>query len=350
MSEASDRLRVAVVGCGVQGRIHLANYRRRPDVALVACCDLDDQRLEAACRDFGVACGFASYRDLLGSVAVDLVSVVTMPVTHREIVVASLEAGAHVLCEKPFALNAAEAEAMLAAARANRRTLAVGYNMRWMGSAQFARRVVAEGGLGPLQYAHAYTLANDVPWWGKHYVKAISGGGVLASTAVHVLDLILWVMGSPEPLAASATMLRRFPESRGTTAPSPEARAAYDVEDLVSAHVRLAGGRALTLEAAWCYDILQPRYGFELIGGRGLLQFDPLALIVERDGAPADVTPLGVADTDWGASVAREIDDVVDAVRHGRVPLVAAEQALTVQRLSDALYESAAAGREIQLT
>lgn len=101
-------------------------------------------------------------------------------------------------------------------------------------------------------------------------MRAVSGGGVLASTAVHVLDLLLWVIEYPDPLAVSATMLRRFPERRGNTAPTPEARAAYDVEDLVAAHIRclaepalgvasergsprdVAGTPALTLVAATC--------------------------------------------------------------------------------------------------
>jgi predicted dehydrogenase len=343
------RLRVAVVGCGVQGRVHLDAYRGRPDVEIAACCELDPARLEAIGRDFGVVRLFTDFRDLLNAVPVDLVSVATMPSTHLAVTTAALEAGAHVLCEKPMAMNAAEAERMLAAAGRSRRALTVGFNMRWMGSAQFARSYVAEGRLGTPQYARVWALANDIPWWGKHYVKALSGGGVLASTAVHVLDLTLWVMGHPEAIAVSASTLRRFPERRGATAPDPKAAASYDVEDLISGHVRLAGGAALTLEAAWAYDALRSHYGFELAGSQGLLRFDPLTVVTERDGKPVDATPPGLSDTDWSASVGREIDDVVDAVRRGRTPLVTGEEALAVQRLTDALYESARTGREVRL-
>ncbi|MBI2938846.1 MAG: Gfo/Idh/MocA family oxidoreductase [Chloroflexi bacterium] len=344
-----NRLRVAVIGCGARGQYHLTEFREHPDVDLVACCDVDAVRLEAAGQNFGVGRLFTDYRDLLDSVPVDLVSICTMPNTHREVTVAALSAGAHVLCEKPMAMDAGEAGEMVEAARASQRTLAIGYNMRWMGSAQFARRFVAEGRLGVPQYAHVYTLDSGIPWWARNYVKAISGGGVLACTAVHILDLILWVMGHPEPVAASATMMRRFPERRGGTAPSPEARAAYDVEDLLCAHIRLAGGIAMTLEASWTHDALVSRYGFELTGSQGLLQFAPLAVLAERDGRPVDVTPAGVADADWPASTRRGIQDVVEAVREGRPPLVTGEQALMVQRLSDALYRSATIGREVEL-
>lgn len=345
----NDRLGVAVIGCGVQGRIHLDAYHDLPGVEIVACCDLDAERLEAAGRDFGIPRTFTDYGDLLNTVSVDLVSICTMPATHQAMAIACLNAGAHVLCEKPMARNTVEAEAMVAAARINRRALTIGYNMRWMGSAQFAQQFVREGHLGIPQYAHVYALANDIPWWGKHYIKATSGGGVLTSTAVHVLDLLLWVIGHPELVAVSATMLRRFPDRRGRTAPESAARAAYDVEDLLSAHIRLAGDMALTVEAAWAYDALQSRYGFELIGSQGLLQFDPLQVVAEQDDKPIDVTPTGVADTDWGRSVRREIEHVVNAIQDGRTPLVTVEQALAVQRLSDALYRSAEAGREVRL-
>jgi predicted dehydrogenase len=347
MSE--PRLRVGVVGCGTQGRVHLEAYRRRPDVEIAALCDLDGARLEAAGRDFGVGRLYADFGEMLSAGRLDLVSVATMPATHLAVTTAALEAGAHVLCEKPMALNADEAERMVAVARDRRRTLTVGFNMRWMGSARFARSHVAAGRLGRPQYARVWALANDVPWWGKHYQRSLSGGGVLASTAVHVLDLTLWVMGHPGALAVSASTLRRFPERRGATAPDAAAAASYDVEDLISAHVRLEGGAALTLEAAWAYDALRSDYGFELTGSQGLLRFDPLTVVTERDGRAVDATPEGVADTDWPSSVGREIDDVVEAVRRGRSPLVTAEQALAVQRLTDALYESASAGREVRL-
>lgn len=349
MNPSERPFRVAVIGCGAQGSNHLAAYRTLPDVAIAAVCDLDPGRLEAASREVPSARAFPDYRDLLAAVPVDLVSVCTMPVSHREVVTAALTAGTHVLCEKPMALDATEAEAMVAAARASRRVLTLGYNMRWMGSAQFARRYVAEGRLGRPQYARVYALANDIPWWGMHYVRAVSGGGALASTAVHVLDLLLWVIGHPDPLAVSATMLRRFPERRGDTSPTAEARTAYDVEDLVSAHIRLAGGLAVTLEAAWAYDAPRSHYSFDLTGGRARLQFDPLMVIHEADGRPVDQTPVGVAETDWPASVRREIGDVVGSLRSGRPPLVTAEQALALQHLTDALYRSAAEGREVRL-
>jgi predicted dehydrogenase len=342
-----------VIGCGVQGQIHMRAYRACSGAEVVAVCDTDPARVEEAGRAFGVAGRFADYRALLAGAACDLVSVCTMPASHREIAVAALDAGAHVLCEKPTALDAGEAAAMVAAARRADRFLTVGFNMRFLPAAQALRRFVAEGGLGRPLYTRAWTLATDIPWWGTHYVKAVSGGGVLASTAVHILDLALWVAGQTEPVAVSASMTRVFPRKRATTAPSAAAAARFDVEDLFSGHLRFGDGSWMTLEAGWGWDRPGPSYSFEMVGERAAIRFDPFRIVAERDGVPVDVTPADADRTPpqegWFASVAAEIDDVVAAVRDGRAPLVRAEEALRVQRLVDALYLSATTGREVRL-
>lgn len=346
-------VRVGVIGCGAQGSNHLRAYRECADVEVVAICDTDPARVAAAGREFGVPGQFPDFKRLIDVVTCDLISVCTMPATHREITVTALEMGANVLCEKPMALNAAEAEEMLATARRAGRFVSVGFNMRYLPAARALKRFVVEGSLGSPMYTRAWTLATDIPWWGKHYVKAVSGGGVLASTAVHILDLALWVAGSPEPVSVSASMTQVFPRKRATTAPSAEAAASYDVEDLLSGHLRFADGSWMTLEAGWGWDRPDNSYGFEMIGEQAAIQLEPFRIVTERDGQPADVTPSDVAASSspdaWSASIAGEIADVVGATREGRQPLVRAEEAIQVQRLIDALYRSAETGREVQL-
>src|SRR5262245_21954380 len=108
-------VRVGVIGCGRQGTLHLEAYQALPDVDITAICDIDAGRAAEAADRFG-ATPFERFDELLASDAFDLVSVVTMPVTHKDIVVAALGAGVHVLCEKPMAMNLGEAREMAAAA------------------------------------------------------------------------------------------------------------------------------------------------------------------------------------------------------------------------------------------
>ena len=344
-------MRAAIVGCGLQGRLHLAGLQRIAGVEVVALCDRDAARLDELGDAGGVprAARHRDWRALLDAHAgaLDLLTICTMPDTHRDIAVAALEAGVDVLCEKPLARDGAEGAAMVAAARRTGRTLSVGFNMRHTGAAQTIKRFIEQGRLGRPVCARGFMLADDVPWWGRHYVKAVSGGGALAATAVHMLDLLMWLAGDPQPVTASASMTRVFPHKRRHGAPSAQAAAAHDVEDLLFGHVRFADGFWLSIEGAWVWDRAGWNYGFELAGERAQAAFDPLTLVEERDGELRSVWEDEPADTDFPMSVQRELDDVVAALRDGRAPLVTGEQALKVQLLVDALYRSAQERREV---
>ena len=349
--ESSRPIRVAVVGCGTQGVKHLDAYAALPDVEIAAVVDLAPERLAAAGDRFGVpdAGRLASHRELASAGRLDLVSVCTMPPTHRDIGIAALEAGANVLCEKPVAIDAGEVEDLAAAADTAGRFVTAAFNMRHMGAARYLRELVADGTMGAPVAIRATCLDVAIPWWGPHYVRALSGGGVIASDAGHVLDLALWVAGFPRPLTASAEMRRLFPTKRGATAPTPAAAERYDVEDAAGGFVRLEGPAWLTLELAWSADLPAPVYGFEAQYEHGSLRFDPLRVMVERDGEPVEITDARHADTDWDASVARGVDSVVAALRERRPPPVTTAEMLTVQRLIDALYASVRLGREVAL-
>jgi predicted dehydrogenase len=341
-------MRVAVVGCGAQGTVHLDAYRVIEGVEVVAVCDLDPERLEVARAATG-AQPFASHGDLLANADAELVSVCTMPATHRGVVSDAFAARAHVLCEKPMARTLGEAQAMAAAARAAGRHLAIGFNMRHMGSARVLKEAIDTGVIGRPLAIRAFMLDPIIPWWGKHYVKAFNGGGVIQADAGHCLDLALWTIGYPRPLTVSGSVGRVFPHKGLESSPSAEATRAYDVEDTATAHVRLDGGLWLTLDVAWRADRAEPAYGYEIVGELGTARFDPLSLLVQRDGELVELADASMADTDWASSVHRGIARVVAALRRGEVPPTVVEEALTIQAVTDAVYASAGAGREVVL-
>jgi predicted dehydrogenase len=344
-----ERLRVGIIGCGFQGRLHAEILSGIEGVEVAAVCDRDEERAAAVASEFQAPRVFGDYRALLADGRYDLVTVCTMPDTHRAITLAAIECDAHVLCEKPFALDASEALEMIVAAERAGRTLSVGFNMRFMDSALAMRRFIDDGHLGRPVCARGWMLAGDVPWWGKHYIKAVSGGGALAATAVHVLDLATWLAGSPKPLTATASSARIFPRKRGSGAPSAEARNAFDVEDTIFGHVRFEGGFWLTLEGSWVWDEPGWNYSLDLVGDAGQARLDPLRFATERNGAPVDVTGDARGGMDFPPSVARELADVVSAIRDGREPLVRAREALVVQSITDALYRSAEVGHEVEV-
>lgn len=342
-------MKTAVVGCGFQGRLHVESLQRMPEVEVVAVCDVDETRSSAVASEFGVAATYTDYRSLLEAHALDLLTVCTMPNTHRDIALAGLETGANVLCEKPFAMNALEAAEMTQVAAAADRLLAIGFNMRFMGSATAIRRFVDAGRLGLPICARGFMLADDVPWWGRHYVKDISGGGALAATAVHMLDLVRWLVGNPLPITATASMTTVFPRKRRAGAPASVVVDSYDTEDFIFGHVRFENGFWMSIEGSWVWDRPGWNYGFDLAGDRAQASFDPLTFTAESGGRPVELETTDETDTDFPSSVAREIADVVTAVLHGQTPRTAstAAEALVIQALVDALYESADSGHEV---
>ena len=350
-------MRAAVIGCGFQGSLHVECLQALEDVEVVAVCDTDASRLDGVRTAHGVANGYADYRDLLERHDLDLVTVCTMPVHHMRMTVDAFATGAHVLCEKPLALDAAEGREMLRAAAAADRMLGIGFNMRFTPNARIIKHHIDAGVLGRPRYTHAWAKASQIPWWGEHYRKELSGGGALAATAVHFLDLALWFAGFPRPLTASASEARLFPTKRGPTAPDSASAGRYNVDDLLSAHLRFEDGFWMTLQGSWIDNIPSHAdgspswdYSLDAVGDSAQAVFDPPSIRGERDGEIIELLPPGtVSDVAFPPSVAALIAQTVDAIRTGREAPVTGEQALVTQVITDAIYQSAATGAEVAI-
>jgi predicted dehydrogenase len=186
-------LRVAVVGSGFQGRLHL-ECLHNVNVEIVAVCDVDMDRAKTQAQAWS-AKPYKDYQELLERESLDLLTICTMPDTHRDIAVSAFQSGCHVLCEKPFALTADDAHEMVVAAHRAKRLLTVGFNMRYTAAAQSVAEFVRSPEFGHPVCARGWMLSETIPWWGRHYIKRVSGGGALAATAVHILDLVMWLVG-----------------------------------------------------------------------------------------------------------------------------------------------------------
>lgn len=350
-------MKVGVIGCGFQGRLHVECLQALKDVEVVAVCDTDVSRLDEVRTAHRVANGYADYRELLERHDLDLVTVCTMPVQHMRMTIDAFASGAHVLCEKPLALDAAEGREMLRAAAAAGRTLGIGFNMRFTPNAQTIKRHIDEGVLGRPLYTHAWAKASQIPWWGEHYRKELSGGGALAATAVHFLDLALWFAGFPRPLTASASAAQVFPNKRGPTAPDAASAGRYNVDDLLAAHLRFEDAFWMTLQGSWVDNSPSHTdgspswdYSLDAIGENAQAVLDPLSIRGERDGEIIELLPPGtVGDVSFPPSVAALIAGTVDAIRTGREVPVTGEQALMTQVITDAIYESARSGAEVSI-
>jgi predicted dehydrogenase len=342
-------VRIGIIGCGTQANVHFGCIKALgPEKATISgLCDLDDERLEAAQQMWPAARCERDFRTLLEKGDLDLVIIATMPNTHEVMALAALEAGAHILCEKPFMMNVEQAEKVLAKADEVGRQVQLGTNMRYMASSLYLRDLIAGGSIGTPVFAKAWGCHKNPPVWGPHYNLATSGGGVLASTLVHTLDLAIWISGAPNPISVSAATSRLFPTKRGPNV-DEKVRARYDAEDLLSAFVRFDNGTYCSLEGNWCSE-LTDFHGFQLVTTQGTITGAPFSVLVDEEGEIVDKTPLLDGDG-WGESVERQDADIIEKLLQG-IPwdMQDARQLLNVQKIVDGCYESARTGREVLL-
>jgi len=338
-----------VIGLGV-GSAHAKAYSECPDARLAAVVDADPKRLEKWSEKVPKEHCYTDYREMLKAEKPDLVSVALPNFLHAPVTIAALKAGAHVLCEKPMAMNVRQAEAMLAAARKARRKLGLNLSFRFTPQARALRELVEDGALGEVYHAYTcWTRRDGFPgfggWFGQ---KERSGGGPLIDLGVHRLDLAMWLMGGPRPVTVSGQAHYRIG--------LPRAKAQgklFDVEDFAAGFVRFDTGASLVFEASWgghqadpeemCTQVLGTQGGLIHRNEGGGYNF-VAEYHSERRGhkLAARVSPSRAVQSNPYAEMVR-------AVLEDRRPLADGEDGLRVQRVLDGLYKSAASGREVRV-
>jgi predicted dehydrogenase len=383
----AETLRVGVIGAGaIATSGHIPGLQRLGGVEVAAVCDANVGRAKEVSRRFGVPGVYGDYREMLTGDVVDAVTVAVPNALHASIVLASLKAGKHVLCEKPLATSPADAEAMVEAAESAGLLLAANMHYRLSAEMQALKRVIEAGTLGEVRYAHVRFLRSaDIPGFGSWFTrKELSGGGVLMDVGAHMLDLVLWLLGFPRVEGvACETRAMQGPKGRGLGGWGAERveGGLFDVEDFARVRLRLEGGASATVETSWALyanheervqfvgdeggaDVFPELYGPEkparlYLPRDGVSVGGPLGLPPLKDGSGRYVlgsfaeatrestrpSPAG-QEALWHASVAR----FARSVRDGGEPTATGREALAVQELLDAAYRSAAeGGREVRL-
>jgi len=376
----TDKLRVGVIGAGfIAERGHLPGYQCHPQTEVVAICDPNEERAHKVAQEYGIRHVFADHRRMLETEHLDLVSVCTPNALHAPATIAALEAGAHVLCEKPMALTVAEAKTMIETAERVGRKLTVGFHNRFRPECQILKNLAEQGTLGEIYYARVSMLRRSgIPGYGSWFTnKKLAGGGSLMDSGVHGLDLVLWLMEQPRPVSVLGVTFREF-GSRGQGlggwgADIYGGLQQFDVDDLAVAMIRFENGAVLMLEISWAGHSISCEW-LQLLGkdGGAELDLDPseggtcLRVFTSLHDQPVDIipeVPKIALDSQFLASHPalsafpnmkflgahqKKIEDTVDSIVHNRAPLVTPQQALLVTQLLESIYKSAETGREIR--
>ncbi len=362
-----NTLRVGIIGVGWPGQRHIEGYQKHPDAQIVALSDVNTAAAEQVKAEYNVKGAeiFGDYQELLASDHVDAVSICTPNFLHASMAIDALDAGKHVLLEKPLAHTLAEGERLARKVAAHPDLVfMIALNNRYRPDSVVLKQHIDAGELGDIYYAKtgwlrgaSHFFIRDRSWFTQ---RERSGGGPLIDLGVHMLDLSLWFMGNPRPVSVSGSVYHAFNDfMRETTG------ADVDVEDLATAFIKLDNGATVVLDVSWLSHIEEGNLVYsQLFGtsGGAKLQRGPGEdlKIVTTSGTGATRTTM-VSTPEFHSPAAQqpgfqlyesfraEIADFVDSVRDHRQPGATITHGLDILRVLDGIYRSAETGQETDL-
>jgi predicted dehydrogenase len=346
------KLRVAFIGAGGIAGTHMRYLKEMDDVELVAQADVAEAAMQRWSGQYGIPDSFTDFEEMLRQVKPDAVSVCTPNGLHAPAAVAALRAGAHVLVEKPMAMNARQAQAMVEAARKYRRKLVIGFQYRYDPKTKFIQGAIEAGQLGKIVYARVQALRRrGIPNWGVFGRKELQGGGPLIDIGVHALEMTHFAMGSPQPVAASGCTFTYLGDRKSEVAsmwPNWDYQN-YTVEDLAIGQIRFANGAVLSIEASFAAHIEKDEWNFVLMGEKGGASWNPPGLFRDDAGYMINSAPGWLPGGSAGDCFAAKMRNFVEHVLYDRPTLAPAEHGLMVQKMLDGIYASARKGGEVKI-
>jgi predicted dehydrogenase len=348
-------MNIALVGCGLIGRKRAAVLSASDDCKLVIVADIDTARAEQLSHEYDCQ-ATTEWEQVVSHPHVQVVVVSTVNKFLMPITVAALQAGKHVLCEKPLGRNAGEAQQMVQAARVSGAVLKTGFNHRHHPAVWKAHALCAAGAIGPLMYIRCVYGHGGRAGYGKEWRAdpELAGGGELLDQGVHVIDLCRWFLGEFSEVSGSTAThfweLGYF--APGAHQPLRPAR----LEDNAIATLKTAHGQVAIFHTSWTQ--WKNRFTFEVFGRDGYAVVEGLggSYGVERltlgarrpeGGAPTEEQfEFPGPDRSWHD----EWNEFTTAIREQREPLASGTDGLQAMRLIDAIYESARVGKIVRLT
>lgn len=329
-------MKIGIIGTGgIATSGHIPQYIAA-GAEVVAVMNRTRERGEAAARKFGVERVYETVEDLLANERLDAVSVCTPNALHKNHVLAALQAGCHVLCEKPPAISAHEAEEMLQAAKKAGLTLHYGFHYRHRSDSKLLKRMIDAGELGHIYAATALALRRrGIPGWGVFTNKELQGGGALLDHGVHMLDLALYLMGYPKPIEVMGHTGQYLGTRPGVGLMGDWDASEFSVEDTARAMVKFENGASLFFDGSFMANInADDTMKVELRGTEGGATLFPLKVHTEEHGALFDKTPAYLAQED---PYQRQIQDFLEACSN-EPSFRQAEEAVLLHRIIDLIY------------
>lgn len=336
LPEDREEIRIALLGSGAVAQVvHLPVLSRLPGVRLAAISDVDRPKAATIASRFGVPRVLRNDEEAFASDEIDAIVICTPSHLHEEQAIAALEAGKHVMVERPLALDEAGTERVLAAAEASGKALMVALNNRYRQDIGALLPFLRGGELGQIFYMKGGWLNRKVrtvrPTW--RHRKETAGGGVLMDLGTQVLDLFLWMLDYPAV-------------ERVTAFTNPGE--GMEVEDSAAVVLKVADGPVLSFEVTWSLLAQRDRHYLQVLGTHGSGSISPLQVYKEVEHGLLDVTPelVQAKENPYTASYREQFDDFLGVIRGDR-PLRLPYDQVELMRLIGLAYRSAEEGREV---
>ena len=350
-------LKLGIIGCGGIANSHMHGYNALGErVEATACCDINFKKAKEFAERYNIPHCYDNCYDMLKNHALDIADVCTWNAAHCECSVAALEAGVNVLCEKPMAMNAAEAEKMKAAADKAGKLLMVGFVRRQGDDAARAIELIKDGTVGDVYFAKAtYLRRAGFPggWFGN---KALSGGGPLIDLGVHVIDLTRYIMGCPKPVSVYGAAFDKLGAREnvrrdgGAWISQTEVdKPVFNVEDLAVAMIRFDNGALLEVECSINLNLKHEKGDIEIYGSKAGFSLGEFELHTVVDHELADIKLNGDHRFEFQRDMDKEMKNFVDAVEGKAACLAPAEDGVALMKILDAIYLSAQTGKSVEI-
>ncbi|MDY3929160.1 MAG: Gfo/Idh/MocA family oxidoreductase [Clostridia bacterium] len=348
------KLRIGMVGTGNIASVHLDAYKKIENVEIVAACDINPENLNAAAEKYGIKNTYPSITEMIKNEELDAVDVCVWNCNHAKCSIEALNAGLNVLCEKPMAASAKEAEEMIEAAKKNNKLLMIGFVLRFDDETKIAKDFIDNDYLGDIYYSKAVYLRRHGAPGGWFTDKSRSAGGPVIDLGVHVIDLTRYLMGKPKALSVFASTndtLKNRPGLKTSVAWKPKDAKPddiYDVEDFGVAMIKYEGNKTTLLETSYSIngETVTKKELFGTKGGMNLNGKDT-KIYTEVNNFIADIVP-DTANYNYSCDMFEaEMRHFADCCLNGTKCIAPAEDGLEVMKILDAIYESAKTGHEV---
>lgn len=349
------KLRIGLVGAGNIAKVHLDAYKNVENAEVVAICDINPETLKKTAEKYGIEKTYTDEAEMLRCEELDACDVTVWNCNHASCTIMALDAGKHVICEKPMAASAEEAQQMIDAAERNNKLLMIAFVVRFGDEARIAKDFIDNGYLGDIYYSKATYLRRHGSPGGWFSDKSRSAGGPVIDLGVHVIDLTRYLMGKPKPVSVFASTydkLKNRPYLKTNVGWAPEGacpeKDVYDVEDLGVAMIKYDNGATTLLETSYSLNgegiTKKELYGTK--GGVNLNGENTKIYTVVNDFL-ADVSPVTEGYKESKNGFEAELAHFADCVLNGTECIATAEDGLAVMKILDAIYESAKTGHEV---